>query len=108
LTFTATYPSALPAGTVFYKFGPTPGNATPHWYTHPATIVGNTLTFSVTDGGAGDDDGVVNGVIVDDGGPGAPVVANTNAIPTLNEWALLLLAMLLGGLGWRGVKRQGR
>ena len=33
--------------------------------THLATIVGDTITFHVRDGGEGDEDGVANGVIVD-------------------------------------------
>jgi hypothetical protein len=36
----------------------------------PATIVGNTATFTITDGGIGDDDLVANGTVVDQGGPG--------------------------------------
>jgi hypothetical protein len=104
LTFTATYPQPLAPNAVFYKFGPTPGNATPHWYTHPFTVTGShTLTYSVTDGGAGDDDGVVNGIIVDDGGPGIPVPVGLEQIPALSEWALALLALLLAGLASRVV-----
>jgi hypothetical protein len=70
VTLNITYPSAVPAGTQYWKYGPTPGNSTPHWYTIPATISGNTITFSITDGGTGDDDlNATNGVIVDQGGP---------------------------------------
>jgi hypothetical protein len=107
LTFTATYPADLPTDMVFYKFGPTASNTTPHWYTHPFTRVDSkTISYTVTDGGAGDDDLVANGVVVDDGGPGFPLAVNTTAIPTLSEWALALLAMLMAGLGLRGAKRR--
>src|SRR5260370_40536492 len=34
-----------------------------------ATIAGHTVTLNLTDGGAGDEDGVANGVITDPGGP---------------------------------------
>jgi YVTN family beta-propeller protein len=64
-TFTLVFPNALPPGTSLYKYGPTAGNPLPHWYAFPATIAGNVATFTVTDGGAGDDDLVVNAAIVD-------------------------------------------
>jgi uncharacterized delta-60 repeat protein len=77
-TFTLTFPQLLPPGTVYYKYGPTAANPTPHWYQLPATIAANTVTFSITDGGLGDDDLTVNGTIVDQSGPG---VAATNHAP---------------------------
>ena len=107
VTVTITYPSALPAGTVYWKYGPTPGNPSPTWYEMPANIAGNTATFSITDGGLGDDDLTANGGIVDQGGPGAPDAAGTADIPTLSEWAMLvLLSLLLGFSGWR-LRRKG-
>ena len=107
VTVTITYPSALPAGTVYWKYGPTPGNPSPTWYEMPANIAGNTATFSITDGGLGDDDLTANGGIVDQGGPGAPDAAGTADIPTLSEWAMLvLLSLLLGFSGWR-LRRRG-
>jgi len=44
------------------------------WVEYPATISGNTVTFEVVDGGAGDADGVAKGVIVD---PAAPALEVT-------------------------------
>ena len=109
-TLTLTYPSALPAGTVYWKYGPTPSNASPTWYRMPATITGNTATFTITDGGLGDDDLAANGAIVDQGGPGVPGVpggAGATAIPTLSEWAMLaLMGLLLGYGGWRLRRRE--
>lgn len=107
VTVTITYPSALPAGTVYWKYGPTPSNASPNWYQMPATVAGNTVTFSITDGGLGDDDLTANGTIVDQGGPGVPGVPGATTIPTLSEWAMLaLMSLLLGYGGWR-LRRQG-
>ncbi len=118
VTITMTYPSAVPAGVQYWKFGPTPaGNnctgaacAVDHWYTIPATFNGNTATFSITDGGLGDDDLTVNGIIVDAGGPGnGPGNGLTLApIPTLSEWALLGLAGLTGLLGMGAMRRRAR
>ncbi|MBW1894805.1 MAG: hypothetical protein JRI91_14075 [Deltaproteobacteria bacterium] len=60
----------------YYKYGPTPGNTSPHWYeflfdgTTGAEINGNVITLHFVDGDRGDDDLTANGIIVDDGGPG--------------------------------------
>jgi hypothetical protein len=102
VTLTITYSSALPAGTQYWKYGPTPDNATPHWYVLPAAIVGNTVTLSITDGGLGDDDLAANGVIVDAGGPGGEVAD----VPTLSEWGMILLPGLLVLLGLMQLRRR--
>ncbi|KAB2840178.1 MAG: IPTL-CTERM sorting domain-containing protein [Burkholderiales bacterium] len=62
----------------------------------PATLGGNSATFSITDGGLGDDDLTANGSIVDQGGPGNN---NIGAIPTLSGWGLAALSALLAVLG---------
>jgi DNA-binding beta-propeller fold protein YncE len=72
LAFTVVYPQPLAPGTVYWKYGKTAAVPVPHWYTIPASIAGNTITFSITDGGLGDDDLAANGAVVDAGGPGAP------------------------------------
>ncbi|HEX4779747.1 MAG TPA: IPTL-CTERM sorting domain-containing protein [Usitatibacter sp.] len=105
LAFTITYPNALPPGSVYWKYGPTAANATPHWYRLPATISGSTASFTITDGGLGDDDLAANGGIVDQGGPGFPVAAAI-AVPTLSEWALILLAGLMAAMGWCALRRR--
>jgi hypothetical protein len=51
VTFTITYPSALSGRAQYYKYGPTAADTTPHWYVMPATLSGNTVTLSITDGG---------------------------------------------------------
>jgi len=50
----------------FRKFNPN----TVTWESYPAVIEGNDVIFTLTDGGAGDDDGVADGVITDDSGVG--------------------------------------
>ena len=92
---------ALPAGTRYYKWGPTPGNPTPHWYEMPATISGATASFTITDGGLGDDDLAINGTIVDQGGAGVGAAGGVAAVPTLSAWALMLMAALLALAGLR-------
>ena len=104
LTFIVTYPQALPPGTVYWKYGPAPGNAVPHWYVLPAAIAANTATFTITDGGLGDDDLMANGAIVDQGGPG---VGGAAGIPTLSEWGMILLSGLIMLFGLAHVRRRG-
>ena len=69
LSFTITYPAPFPFGTYFWKYGPTAATPAPHWYVFPATIVGNTITFAIADGGFADDDLTANGVVAGLGGP---------------------------------------
>ncbi len=70
LTVTITYPDTLPAGTVFWKYGPTAANTAPHWYILPATIAGKQVQYTIVDGQLGDDDLAANGHITDPGGAG--------------------------------------
>lgn len=71
------FPSALPADTKWYKFDAATG-----WmsdYTNLVVINDNQVTLTLTDGGAGDADGVVNGVIIDPSGPALPDGANQSS-----------------------------
>ncbi len=97
ITMAVVYPTPLPAGAQYWKYGPTAAQPAPHWYILPAAIAGNTATFAITDGGLGDDDLAANGTIADQGGPGVPGAAG--AIPTLSEWALIALAAMLAAFG---------
>ena len=101
-------PLGLPPDTEYWKYGPTSADPTPHWYELPAVFTGNTVTFSITDGGLGDDDLVANGTIIDQGGPAAPAGAGpaVEQIPTLSEWSLLLLAALLVLAGAYQLRRR--
>jgi hypothetical protein len=96
VTLTVTYPAAIAAGAQYWKYGPTPSVPAPGWYIMPATIAGNTAVFTIVDGGLGDDDLAANGTIVDQGGPGVPSGAGgPEQTPTLSEWAMILLALLM-------------
>lgn len=103
ITMTVHYPSPLPAGTQYWKFGPTTADPTGHWYVVPSTVAGNSISFTIVDGGLGDDDLLANGSITDLGGAGAPGSAPVvTPVPTLSPMGLLTLslAMLVFG-AWR-------
>jgi CSLREA domain-containing protein len=115
VTVHATFPTAFSAGEQYYKYGPTPGSPSAHWYTLGATnaltLAGNVATFTIADGGLGDDDLAVNGTIVDQGGPGVIAVVSGNGVaptPTLSQWAQLMLMGLLAGFGLFAAGRRTR
>ena len=61
VTISIDYGSALPVDATYWKVGDP-------WIELPATVQGNIIEFDIIDGGLGDDDGVVNGIIVNQGG----------------------------------------
>jgi hypothetical protein len=86
----ATMDLTFPAGTVindYFKFGPEPGNLTPHFYrfnfdgTTGAELLdeGRRVRLHLVDGGRGDSDLAANGIIVD---PGAPAASPADLIVT--------------------------
>lgn len=104
-TVVLTYPQPLPPGARYYKYGRTRDNNVPHWYVFPgAQISGSTVTLTLKDGWAGDDDVTENSVIDDPGGVGLGGAAAS--IPTLGEWALVLLAGVLGLLSAGALRRR--
>ena len=102
-----TYPSALPAGTVYWKYGRTASNNTAHWYPFAGAVIsGSTITLTITDGVDGDDDMTANSVITDPGGPGVPGGGGGTGVPTLSEWGVLLLSSLMAMFGLWQVRRR--
>jgi hypothetical protein len=99
VTVTVTYSQALPAGAVFYK------HQSGSYVTYPATLGANSVTFTLTDGGAGDADGAANGSIRDPGGIGVPGGGSVQSIPTLSEWGMIILSLLLAGMTARRLRR---
>lgn len=90
--------SSIPVGARLYKYGKEngPGDGA-KWFPFPATIdrAAGTVTYTLTDGQRGDNDWVANGVIDDPVALGVGGVGNNVAIPTLNEWAMILLSGLM-------------
>ena len=107
LTVQVAYPGSL-AGLAPYKFGPATTGATAGWFPH-GSVDGSTVTYTVTDNGTGDND-AAPGAISDPHAllalAPAPAPA-VQAIPTLGEWALALLAGVLGLLSAGALRRRG-
>jgi len=102
VSVTVTYSQNLPANAVFYK------EKNGAYATHPTTAIdANSVTFSLTDGGADDADGLADGNIHDPSGFGVgPVsVAAAAPIPTLSEWGLILLSGLMALFGLKQARR---
>lgn len=90
----------IPGFNDWYKYLPESG-----WVIYPATLIGTTFSFEVTDGGIGDADGIVNGIIVDPSGPA--IKAATRAIPALDISGLALLILLMTIVGTAVNRRFG-
>lgn len=96
-TVNVNYGMALPPNAVWMKYNPN----TQAWGRFTGAVFsldgnGNTVvTLTLTDGGAGDDDGLQNGLIADPGGAAMPDAGSVNGIPTLDEWARLALISLM-------------
>jgi len=103
ITMTIIYPTPLPRGTVYWKYGPTPASPSARWYILPSSLSVATMSFVIPDGGLGDDDLAANGIIVDQGGPG--VGSTSNPIPALSPWMLALLGLLVAGIAASGLRR---
>jgi hypothetical protein len=106
---TVTVTITLPAGaapTQYWKYHVPEG-----WIQIPMTIVGppNVIMITLVDGGLGDDDGVANGVIVDQGGPGSGSVGwgpyPVNKTRVVLPW-IGLAVILAGVIAWYSRKRR--
>ena len=116
VTISVVFPTAFVPATAYWKYGPIPPGPLPkpsQWYklgaANTLTLSGHTATFTIADGGLGDDDLAVNGTIVDQGGPGNPPATATAPVPTLGTWAAALLGLLLlaSGAGRFRQRRRG-
>ncbi|MFT3812838.1 MAG: IPTL-CTERM sorting domain-containing protein [Acidovorax sp.] len=104
LAISLTYPPGRLAGLTFRKYGPhTVGGVTrTGWFPPPhLSVHGDTMTYTVTDGGDGDSNASAG--VIDD--PIAGFAMGT-AVPTLPGWGLLLLSALIAMLGLKRLPRR--
>jgi len=97
VTVTFTLNQNLPANTRYYKY--INGSYIEYPNTSGLSDGDNQFSITLTDGENGDDDGLVNGHIIDPGGPGIPfstsTVATFTSVPTLSEWGMLIFICIL-------------
>lgn len=116
VTMTITYPEPLPAGIQFWKYGPaTPvvggvAAASTWFQLGSATLSGDrlTVTYTITDNGAGDSDATPGRISDPFALAAGPVGGGTVAIPVDAPWALALLSAVLGFLGWHRQRSLSR
>ena len=106
VTITVELPSAVPAGTKWWKYH----DGQWHDYDIPVTISGNTITITLIDGGVGDIDDVA-GQITDPGGPGVPTIPPVGGtaypisrLPILAFW--IALAAVAAGVSMLALRRR--
>ncbi|MGB6874299.1 MAG: choice-of-anchor U domain-containing protein [Dehalococcoidia bacterium] len=99
VTVTITLPPGA-APTQYWKYHP---NTQGGWVQIPMVVVGppNVIRITLVDGGLGDDDGNINGTIVDQGGPGNPGAVGwetypINKVRVLLPWIALFAAIIAG------------
>ncbi|HXZ49530.1 MAG TPA: choice-of-anchor U domain-containing protein [Usitatibacter sp.] len=97
VTFTLSLIQPPADNVVLWKYGPTPDQHTSHWYTIPTTVVGNVVSFQITDNQLGDDDlpqdGLPDGIIYNYGGltTGGIVQDLWWAGPMENGWGMSIV-----------------
>ena len=91
------------------KYGVTPSSGGASvWYTPTGlSVSGNTITFSVTDNGLGDDtftgvDGTINDPLV----PLPQSAFASESIPTLSEWTMLFMFSLMAMFGYTRLRNR--
>lgn len=104
VTVTITWPEAVTAYSKWGKPNGDPGEPSAYFTPDNLVISGNTVSFTVRDGGPGDDDGPGNGSITDPSGPLAAAAVPT-PVPTLSAWMMALLSGLTTALGARRLRR---
>ena len=109
VNITIAFPQNIPTTAQYWKYGPNGSIDNPQperWYQIPmgSNDGDDIITITLQDGGIGDDDGVANGVIVDQGGPGIPTAVAR--VPTLTPIGIIALAGLLLIIGISRIKKR--
>jgi len=82
------------------KYAQTAQNDLPDWYVlDGATIAGNIVTYTIQDGGYGDNDLTANGVIINLAGPAVSNFVLTGALPATGQVGVAYEGVLTAGNG---------
>ena len=90
ITLTLTFPNPIPPEARYHKLQ----NGVWVDWTSRVTIAGNTVVLTIADGADGDTDPAA-GVIADPSGLTVAATVGAAAIPTLSEWGIVTLALLM-------------
>ena len=96
ITVKISVPSGIPEGSQVYK-----ADSTGFQVFEGAVIQGNTITLTLTDGGAGDSDGLANGVIVDPVGVAVPEASGGGSVDLSTSSSGGGCSVVHGGGGWK-------
>lgn len=103
VTMTLTYPDPLPANVQFWKYGPAtalaPTSTWFKWNGATLSVDRKTVSYTIVDNGIGDSDfslGSVRDPFAPAIGPAVAPPAGIASIPTLSQWGLMLLSLLMG------------
>ncbi|MFP5442116.1 MAG: IPTL-CTERM sorting domain-containing protein, partial [Betaproteobacteria bacterium] len=100
------FPAGSLNGRQAYKYGPPSTGAALSWFAHGA-IAGDTVTYTVIDNGVGDN----NAQAAEIADPFAIVLLAAlpgalASIPTLSEWALVLMSLMAAAMGIVALRRR--
>lgn len=103
-------PRPAPAGAVLWKNGRATSGAAAQWYTVPASFSSDRMavSYTVSDGGTGDEDMAANGIIIDPVALGVPADSEIVGVPAMSQAAKILTALLLASLAATRLRRRHR
>ena len=111
ITLTMTWPD-LQGLSGYLKYGPAPFIRAPQddWYAPLSlNISGNTVIYSIQEGGHGDNDQTANGIVRGLSGPHLRLFGSgAQSIPVFGRWGQLLLVIMLLLIGHRHFARESR
>lgn len=101
----AVYPAGSLGSVKPYKFGPPQPGESAKWFPY-GTVTGDSVVYEVTDNGTGDNNITTPGAIEDPFTLFALPATGPMGIPTLSQWGIFMMSVLLAMFGLRRMRRQ--